>query len=131
MKFSLFVLVAVALVAVSAKPQAETQYTTKFDSIDVDQILQSDRLLEGYFKCLMETGNCTPEGTELKKVLPDALQTECHKCSEKQKANTEKVIAFLTKNKKDLWKQLAAKYDPEGVYQVKYEEKAKTAGIEV
>nr|QNL14943.1 chemosensory protein 6 [Aulacocentrum confusum] len=43
----------------------------------------------------MGEGNCTPEGKELKKSLPDALATGCKSCSEKQKTGSEKVIRFL------------------------------------
>lgn len=53
-----------AVVYVAARP--EEKYTNKFDNIDVDQILHSDRLLNNYFKCLMGEASCTPEGNELK-----------------------------------------------------------------
>lgn len=44
----------------------ETQYTTKYDGIDLDEILTSERLLTGYIKCLLDEGPCTPDGKELK-----------------------------------------------------------------
>lgn len=72
-------IVAVCLiVAATAAPQSS--YTTKYDGVNLDEILKSDRLLNNYFKCLMETGKCTPDGNELKRTLPDALKTECSKC---------------------------------------------------
>nr|AYN70622.1 chemosensory protein 2 [Bactrocera minax] len=110
---------------------AEDKYTTKYDNIDVDEILKSDRLFNNYFKCLIETGKCTPEGRELKKTLPDALKTECSKCSEKQKQNTDKVIRYVIDNKPDEWKQLQAKYDPEGIYVAKYKKEAEKQGITI
>lgn len=42
------------------------QYTTKYDTIDIDKILTNDRILSSYIKCLMEEGACTNEGRELK-----------------------------------------------------------------
>ncbi|ENN83157.1 hypothetical protein YQE_00483, partial [Dendroctonus ponderosae] len=42
------------------------EYTSKFDNVDLDQILSSDRLLRNYINCLLEKGKCTPDGTELK-----------------------------------------------------------------
>lgn len=42
------------------------KYTTKYDNIDLDEILNSDRLLKNYFECVMERGKCTPDGNELK-----------------------------------------------------------------
>lgn len=45
---------------------SEDKYTTKWDNIDVDSILKSDRLLRNYFNCLLDKGRCTPDGAELK-----------------------------------------------------------------
>nr|BAI82449.1 chemosensory protein 1 [Delia antiqua] len=110
---------------------ADDKYTTKFDNIDVDEILKSDRLFNNYYKCLTDEGKCTPDGRELKKNLPDALQTECSKCSAKQKESSEKILNFIVENKPEEWKVLQAKYDPEGVYITKYREEAKKRGIKV
>lgn len=56
---------------VSAKSiqKRDDKYTTKYDDIDVDQILTSKRLLSNYIKCLLEEGPCTAEGKELKSKL--------------------------------------------------------------
>ncbi|KZC06681.1 PREDICTED: ejaculatory bulb-specific protein 3-like [Dufourea novaeangliae] len=126
----LCLLVLVAVVYVSARPEKST-YTNKFDGVDVDQILRSDRLLGNYYKCLMNEGRCTPEGSELKRLLPDALATECSKCTEKQQEVTKKVVKYLVDNKPEMWKKLSAKYDPEGVYRSKFGEEAKKHGIKV
>jgi hypothetical protein len=45
---------------------AQDKYTTKYDSIDLDSILGSDRLFTNYYKCLMDQGKCTPDGNEMK-----------------------------------------------------------------
>lgn len=42
------------------------EYTSKYDGIDVDRILQNGRVLGNYIKCMLEEGSCTPEGRELK-----------------------------------------------------------------
>jgi len=47
------------------------KYTTRYDNLDVDAILKSERLLRNYFNCLMEKGPCTREGMELKSELSD------------------------------------------------------------
>lgn len=53
-------------------------------------------------------------------LLPDAIASECAKCTERQKSGSEKVIKFLYQNKSDLWKQLEAKYDPQGLVRQRY-----------
>lgn len=45
----------------------EVKYTTKYDGINLDEILASDRLLGNYLKCLNDEGKCTPDGAELKR----------------------------------------------------------------
>ncbi|XP_049287110.1 ejaculatory bulb-specific protein 3 [Anopheles funestus] len=124
MKF--FVVLALALVAVVA---AQDKYTTKYDGVDLDEILKSDRLFNNYYKCLLDQGRCTPDGNELKRILPDALKTDCAKCSEKQKTGTEKVINYLIDNRKDQWENLQKKYDPENIYVNMYRDEAKKKGI--
>lgn len=43
-----------------------TTYTNKYDDVDLDVILNSDRLLTNYVKCLKNEGPCTPDAAELK-----------------------------------------------------------------
>lgn len=129
MKYLLIAAIAM-IVCVAARPE-ESSYTTKYDGVDIDEILKSDRLFNNYFKCLMDKGKCTPDGSELKRVLPDALKTNCSKCSEKQRAGTDRVIRFLIDNKSAQWSLLQAKYDPENVYINKFKAEADARGIKV
>lgn len=46
---------------------ADDKYTTKYDNINLDQILSNKRLLSGYTNCLLDKGPCSPDGTELKR----------------------------------------------------------------
>ncbi|XP_037946914.1 ejaculatory bulb-specific protein 3-like [Teleopsis dalmanni] len=113
--------VIIILMFVTLVAAQQRQYTNKFDGVDVDSVLTNNRILNNYIKCLMEKGPCTAEGRELKKLLPDALQTDCSKCTETQKRNSQKVINFLRVNKPGEWKLLLDKYDAKGIYRSKYE----------
>lgn len=139
-------IISFLLIAVVALSYAD-KYTSKYDDVDIDQILQSERLLRNYLNCLLDKGRCTPDGAELKSKsdyiiahqktydlftlenLPDALENECSKCNESQKKGASKVIRYLIDNKRQYWDELAAKYDPEGVYLKKYEAEAKKENI--
>ncbi|KAJ3648668.1 hypothetical protein Zmor_020454 [Zophobas morio] len=101
------------------------KYTVKYDSIDLQEILRSDRLTENYVQCLLDKKPCTPDGEELKKDLPDALKTKCSKCSDKQKEGARVVIQHLYKNKRPWWDQLEAKYDPDHIYVKEHENELK------
>uniref|UniRef100_A0A1Q3FNQ1 Putative insect pheromone-binding family n=1 Tax=Culex tarsalis TaxID=7177 RepID=A0A1Q3FNQ1_CULTA len=126
----LYIVVALALIATVA---AQNKYTTKYDGIDIDEILKSDRLFNNYYKCLLDQpgGRCTPDANELKRILPEALQTNCAKCTNKQKDGAIKVINYLIDNRADQWQALQKKYDPENVYINKYRNEARAAGIKI
>jgi hypothetical protein len=64
-------------------------------------------------------------------LIPDAIENKCADCSEKQKLASEKVIKYLYENKNDMWKELEAKYDPQGTYKQRYAEDAKRLNIKV
>lgn len=59
-------IVLLVLAATFCQARPDDQYTNKYDNIDIDEILQSDRLLKNYMNCLLDKGNCTPPGAELK-----------------------------------------------------------------
>uniref|UniRef100_A0A182SQ39 Uncharacterized protein n=1 Tax=Anopheles maculatus TaxID=74869 RepID=A0A182SQ39_9DIPT len=99
--------------------KAET-YVTKYDNIDLEEIFNSKRLMDNYINCLKDAGPCTPDGRELKDNLPDALMSDCAKCSEKQRVGSDKVIKFIVANRPDDFAILEQLYDPTGEYRRKY-----------
>ncbi|KAI7815311.1 chemosensory protein [Rhyzopertha dominica] len=114
-------IVCLSLVAVTYAEVAQPKtYTTKYDNIDLDEIIHNDRLLKSYVDCLLDKGRCTPDGLELKKNMPDAIESDCSKCSEKQKEGSEKMIRYLIDNKPEYWNPLQEKYDPTGSYKKRY-----------
>lgn len=127
-----YVLIAilVTLAVVAARPET---YTSRFDNIDIDRILNTKRLFDSYFKCLLEEpgAKCTPDGKELKRLLPDALRTNCEKCTAKQRDGTDRVLRFIVQNKPTEWEQLKAKYDPNDIYIQKYRDSAAARGITI
>lgn len=140
-KFSFFCIVATVYVAIAS---CEDTYDAKYDSVDVDEILKSERLLSNYINCLLDEGPCTDYGRDLKDILPDAINTDCSKCTEKQKEGSDEImhfmwvfltfnlhwiyeISFRIENRPDDWKMLEEKFDQTGKYREGYIE-AKAAG---
>lgn len=58
--------VGASLDALAAGTPPKDTYTTKYDNIDVDQVLASKRLVTSYVQCLLDKKPCTPEGAELR-----------------------------------------------------------------
>nr|AKI84384.1 CSP1 [Holotrichia parallela] len=93
---------------------AEDKYTTKYDNVDIDAVISNERLLQNYIKCLLDLVVCSEDGSELKGNMPDAIQNNCAKCSDKQKEGSDKLILYLIENKPEYWQLLEEKYDPTG-----------------
>lgn len=53
-------------------------------------------------------------------TIPDALLSDCSKCSEVQKKKAGKVMAFII-SRPVMWEAILNKYDPEGIFRKKYE----------
>ncbi|CAK1584490.1 unnamed protein product [Parnassius mnemosyne] len=95
-------------------------YTTKYDNVNIDQILASERLLAGYVNCLLDLGPCTPDGKELKSNLPDAIANDCKNCTERQREGADKVMHYIIDNRPDDWNKLEQKYESDGSYKRQY-----------
>ncbi|XP_059479128.1 ejaculatory bulb-specific protein 3-like [Neocloeon triangulifer] len=118
------VLVCLCVVVVAAAAPQNTggrKYTDKYDHVDVDAILRNDRILTSYVKCMLDQGPCTAEGKNLKIDLPDALETDCSKCSERQIEIVRKASRHLMEKRPADWKKLQDKYDPQGTFQPRFE----------
>lgn len=53
-------------------------------------------------------------------IIPDAILTECAKCSDRQKKQAGKALAHLLTYKPEYWKMLVQKFDPDNVHFRKY-----------
>ncbi|KAK7790152.1 hypothetical protein R5R35_002623 [Gryllus longicercus] len=112
---------AVALLAalVAVCLAADDKYSDRFDgTVNLDSILSDDQQLAQYRDCLVDAGDdkCNEQGKALKRILAEALQNDCAKCTDKQKSGAVKAIKFLNKNKPDIWQQLSGKFDPQGAF---------------
>ncbi|KAK9877409.1 hypothetical protein WA026_018522 [Henosepilachna vigintioctopunctata] len=109
----------------------EDKYTSKYNNIDLDAIIRNERLLKVYFRCLTEGVGCTPEGNHLRKVLPEAIQTGCAKCTEEHKRGARKVVKFLMEEKPQFWEKLVNFYDPDKIFRERFKQQLLTEGIKI
>ncbi|KAK9881855.1 hypothetical protein WA026_018050 [Henosepilachna vigintioctopunctata] len=126
MKFySIFALTVIACA------NCEDVYKTKFDNVDVESIMKNERLLKNHLKCLLEDKACIPELEELKKHIPEMMETCCAKCSEKHKENGRKVALYMMEHKPDIVKKVMDKYDPQREYVKRCSEQLTASGIDI
>ncbi|KAI5643020.1 insect pheromone-binding family, a10/OS-D domain-containing protein [Phthorimaea operculella] len=110
------------LVCLAAAVLADDTYNSGNDDFDVSQVLQNERLLVSYSKCLLNKGPCTPEVKKVKDKLPEALQTRCAKCTPRQKETAQTLARELKKTHPEIWEKLVQHYDPEGKYQESFKD---------
>nr|AOG12897.1 chemosensory protein [Eogystia hippophaecolus]QLI62036.1 chemosensory protein 5 [Streltzoviella insularis] len=113
------VLIVLACLGVAA--YAAEKYHSKYDNFDVDTLISNDRLLKSYINCFLDKGRCTPEGSDFKKTLPEAVETVCGKCTEKQKVNIKKVIKAIQQRHPKQWEELVQKNDPSGKHRADFD----------
>ncbi|KAK9877403.1 hypothetical protein WA026_018519 [Henosepilachna vigintioctopunctata] len=124
------VIICVTLFCVSSV-LSDDKYTSKFNNVDLKEIMKNERLLNAYFVCLTEGKGCTPEGEALKKVLPEAVQTGCAKCTDEHKQGAKTIASFLIKEKPEMWEKLVQLYDPDKTFRNKFKDQLKAEGFDV
>nr|QRF70958.1 chemosensory protein [Semiothisa cinerearia] len=107
------------LAAVACRP--EESYSTKYDDFNAQELVDNVRLLKSYAKCFLEHGPCTAEGSDFKKIIPDAVKTKCSKCNLKQRQLVRVVVKAMQQKVPELWQELVKKEDPQGIYKADFE----------
>ncbi|XP_013163200.1 PREDICTED: ejaculatory bulb-specific protein 3-like [Papilio xuthus] len=111
----------VVLACVLLSVYAADKYNSKYDNFDVETLITNERLLKSYINCFLDKGRCTAEGTDFKKALPEAIETTCGKCTEKQKLNIRKVIRAIQQKYPGQWEDLVKKNDPSGKHRANFD----------
>ncbi|XP_041984372.1 ejaculatory bulb-specific protein 3-like [Aricia agestis] len=88
------------------------QQSNKYDNFNADSIIQNERILLAYYKCVMEKGPCTKDGKNFKLYLPETLSTACSRCTPKQKDVVRKLLLGIKSKSETRFFELLDKYDP-------------------
>lgn len=76
MKTVILCLCALAVVASCAAQQ----FVNKYDNFNTDSIIQNERILLAYYKCVMEKGPCTKDGKNFKRKCHHILRSNKVTC---------------------------------------------------
>nr|QGN03662.1 putative chemosensory protein 13 [Conopomorpha sinensis] len=109
MKSILSLLCAVAVITVVS---GQGPHYNRYDNFNADSIIQNERVLLAYYKCVMDKGPCTKDGKNFKRVLPETLATACERCSPKQKLVVRKLLLGIRAKSEPRFSELLDKYDP-------------------
>ena len=64
---------ALCVLAVATTLEAAPEFSTKYDNVNLDEILGNEKLLMNYYNCIMDKGKCTPDGTELRSEFHNTI----------------------------------------------------------
>ncbi|CAG9563977.1 unnamed protein product [Danaus chrysippus] len=105
-------LVICALTLVASGIGQQNQFPHRYDNFNPDSIIQNDRILLAYYRCVMDKGPCTKDGKNFKRVLPETLSTACGRCSPNQKSVVRKMLLGIRAKSEPRFFELLDKYDP-------------------
>nr|WIW78352.1 chemosensory protein 19 [Heliconius charithonia] len=114
------ILILAATLAVALAYPADT-YNPLYDNFNAQELIENVRLLRNYGKCFLYQGPCTAEGFDFRKAIPDALKTNCGRCSLKQRQLIRDVVRGFQTKLPDIWDELTEKEDPKGEYKESFE----------
>ncbi|XP_047031339.1 ejaculatory bulb-specific protein 3-like isoform X2 [Helicoverpa zea] len=106
---SWLICLCVLTVVVTCHSQAPNRY----ENFNADAIIQNDRILLAYYKCVMDKGPCTRDGKNFKRVLPETLATACGRCNPKQKTIVRKLLLGIRSKSEPRFLELLDKYNPD------------------
>ncbi|XP_058799873.1 uncharacterized protein LOC131669181 [Phymastichus coffea] len=107
---SKYLIIFVACLAVSSYAEEEERYPDKYDHLDVDAILENDRLRNQYYKCFLDTAPCvTADAIFFKERIPEAIVTKCRKCTDKQKEAFNKIAIWFDEHDREGWEAIIRK----------------------
>ncbi|KAH0953280.1 Csp9 [Eciton burchellii] len=104
-----FIFIHLALICdlLLAYSMANERYPSKYDDIDIDEILANPRLRNQYIGCLVNTSPCVTEAARfVKDKFKEMYLTKCMKCTEKQVMFFDKVTEWFMINDPDTWKHI-------------------------
>ncbi|KAL6421723.1 hypothetical protein ACFW04_010941 [Cataglyphis niger] len=100
-------IIGIALMCILAE---EDKYDDKYDGIDMLEILLNNELRYQYYNCFMEIGPCVTEDMKyFSTIIREAVQTQCRKCTEKQKLMLEVGMNWYTKYQPEEWNRFIEK----------------------
>ncbi|XP_014475963.1 PREDICTED: ejaculatory bulb-specific protein 3-like [Dinoponera quadriceps] len=99
-----FVVCTVIYIVLFADTTNGQHYSSKYDTIDIEAILDTPRLRNQYVNCILNVSPCvTGAARYLKENYAEAFVTRCKKCTEKQAEFFDKVADWFTKNDPETW----------------------------
>ncbi|XP_018397048.1 PREDICTED: ejaculatory bulb-specific protein 3-like [Cyphomyrmex costatus] len=88
----------------------EERYSDEIDHFDYHIFFKNNTIRDAYYDCYMEIGPCqTDIMTYITGIFSEVYQSNCKKCTEKQKEMFLAVTDWFRKNEPNKWQLVVAK----------------------
>ncbi|XP_033227253.1 ejaculatory bulb-specific protein 3-like [Belonocnema kinseyi] len=103
----------------------EDVYPDTWIHIDVKPIIDNDRLFKKYTECIIadENKGCPKEALQLKRLLPEILETDCAKCTPAHIEKAREAATHVCNTRKSEFIAINRKIDPTGEIRKRFESK--------
>nr|UMT69254.1 chemosensory protein 2 [Ophraella communa] len=88
--------------------------------IDINTVLNNERIIKSYVDCVTGKKRCTSEGTALKESWKEGLDRGCDTCEEEEKKKIKKIAKHIYTHYRPLYDELVESLDKDGKYREKY-----------
>nr|WJJ70373.1 venom protein U-MPTX.7-21 [Megalopyge opercularis] len=89
-------------------------YDEVFEKFNVDELVENPKLLQNYANCFLGKGACTQEAKKIKEIIPDALNTDCKKCTENEQVKIKKTMKAYKTKLPSTYEEMVNHFDPKG-----------------
>ncbi|XP_018321503.1 ejaculatory bulb-specific protein 3-like [Agrilus planipennis] len=94
---------------------AQHDIIARLQSINLDEVVNNDRLFNNFYKCLTDEGRCSKDAKSVKNLTIEIVKTKCSQCTDDEKSLIKKSLDLVKKRRPEQFKILSVKYDPEDV----------------
>ncbi|XP_020298694.1 ejaculatory bulb-specific protein 3-like [Pseudomyrmex gracilis] len=85
-------------------------YDSKHDLLDIRNVLENKEERTDYYNCFIEAAPCKTDASKFfKEIFPEALTTQCKKCTPKQSEIMRTTIEWYLEHEPLNWAHLVAK----------------------
>nr|XP_018897274.1 PREDICTED: ejaculatory bulb-specific protein 3-like [Bemisia tabaci] len=95
-------------------PKTMKEALKRMEAVDVEKVLNNDRILTNYLKCFLNKGPCTSEAKNVKKFIALLVESRCVECDPKQRKIIKKSMQVVKTKKPREYQELIKLYDPKG-----------------
>ncbi|XP_058799834.1 putative odorant-binding protein A10 [Phymastichus coffea] len=105
--------------------ETKEYYPISWTKVNYKPVIDNERLFRKYKQCLLvdKTTGCPRDVLQLKKIIPEVLETMCAKCLPVHIERFKEAVEYICKKRRADYDEVRKSKDPNGSLQTKFEDK--------